>query len=195
MTTGEGGMILTNNKKIAELCKSMSNQGRKIKDGAWLEHVRLGYNYRLDEMSAALGVVQMKRINELLGKRAMVAKLYQEKLKDIKDVQIPYTGPESSMSWFVYVVKLSEKLAGKKRNTIIKEMEKRGIQCSNYFQVIHLQPFYKELFGYKKGDYPVAEHVSQRTLALPFFNDLKEDEVDRVVNSLKECLTYLKKQP
>lgn len=195
ITTGEGGMILTNNKKIAELCKSMSNQGRKIKDGAWLEHVRLGYNYRLDEMSAALGVVQMKRINELLGKRAMVAKLYQEKLKDVKSVRIPYISPESSVSWFVYVVTLAESFSAKQRDTIIKKMGEQGIRCSNYFQTIHLQPFYKELFGYKKGDYPVAEHVSERTLALPFFNDLKEEEIDGVVNSLKECLTYLEKQP
>ena len=188
ITTGEGGMILTNNKKIADFCKSSANQGRKVEDDKWLEHVQLGYNYRLDEMSCALGIAQMKRIKEILRKRDKVASLYSEKLKDIRDVEIPYVAPKNKLSWFVYVVKLSEKLGGKKRDKIIKEMEKKGVQCGNYFQPIHLQPFYKKSFGFKTGDFPVAENVADRTLALPFYNNLTEKEIDFVVKNLNEAL-------
>lgn len=188
ITTGEGGIILTNNKKIADVCRSMANQGRKINDGKWLEHIRLGYNYRLDEMSCALGMAQMKRIKEILKKRENVANLYNKKLKDIKGVEIPYIDQGSKISWFVYVVKLADSLSGAKRDNIIKEMAKIGIQCSNYFQPIHLQPFYKEIFGFKKGSFPITENISKRTLALPFFNDLKESQIDFVVKKLKEIV-------
>jgi perosamine synthetase len=188
ITTGEGGVILTNSKKIANLCQSMANQGRAVENGKWLEHVRLGYNYRLDEMSCALGVAQLKRIREILEKRARVARLYAEKLKDIKELEVPHINPGNKLSWFVYVVKLSKKFSGIKRDKIIKEMGKRGIQCGNYFKPIHLQPFYKKEFGYKKGDFPVAEDISSRTLALPFFNNLSEEEINFIVRKLKQIL-------
>ena len=188
ITTGEGGVILTNNKNIYNLCRSMANQGRKVSNGKWLEHVRLGYNYRLDEMGCALGIAQMKRIKEILEKRVKVAGLYNKKLKGIDGLEIPQIKLGNKLSWFVYVVKLVESLAGRKRDSIIKEMAKRGIQCSNYFQTIHLQPFYREKFGYRNGDFPIAENVSTRTLALPFYNDLSEKEVDFVVDNLKKIL-------
>jgi len=191
ITTSEGGVVLTNNKKIADLCRSMANQGRGPHKTKWLKHVRLGYNYRLDEMSCALGIAQMKRIKEILAKRKRVAEIYNRKLIGIENIEIPYIDGESKISWFVYVVKLAENFAGKKRDKIIKEMLKRGINCSNYFQPIHLQPFYRGMFGFKNGSFPIAENISQRTLALPFFNDLKEKEIDFVVKSLKEVLqTY-----
>lgn len=188
ITTGEGGVVLTNNKKIYELCRSMANQGRKVKNGKWLEHVMLGYNYRLDEMSCALGVVQMKRIKEIIKKRKKVAELYSKKLREVEGLETPYIKPGNNLSWFVYVVKLAEKFSGKKREKIIKGMAERGIQCSNYFQTIHLQPFYKEKFGYKEGNFSIAENISKRTLALPFFNNLTEKEIDFVVKNLKEIL-------
>lgn len=191
ITTGEGGAVLTNDKKIADLCQSMSNQGRKVEDGKWLEHVRLGYNYRLDEISAAMGIVQLKRINEILKKRKKVAGLYNKKLSKIKDLIIPQSNSDCQMSWFVYVVVLPERFAGEKRNMVIKEMTKKGIQCSNYFQPIHLQPFYKEEFGYKEGDFPITENIGKRTLALPFFNDLKEKDINFIVKSLEEILNSL----
>ncbi len=192
MTTGEGGMILTNNKKIADLCKSMANQGRKIDKGKWLEHIRIGYNYRLDEMSCALGIAQMKRIKEILRKRSSTALAYSRKLKDINNIEILNTKPGNKLSWFVYVIKLSKDFAGKKRNIIIKEMEKRGIKCSDYFQTIHLQPFYREIFKYKEGDFPIAEDVSKRTLALPFYNNLSEKEINFVIKNLKEVMEKIK---
>ncbi len=188
ITTGEGGVVLTNNKKIADLCKSMANQGRKLENGKWLEHIRLGYNYRLDEMSSVLGIVQMERLKEILKKRTRVAQLYSKKLKNIKGLEIPYVKTGNKISWFVYVVKLDENFADAKRDKIIKEMAKRGIQCSNYFQTIHLQPFYKNMFGYKEGDFPIAEDISKRTLALPFYNNLTEKEIDFVVKNLKEII-------
>jgi len=186
LTTGEGGVILTNNKEIYELCQSMANQGRKVEDGKWLEHVRLGYNYRLDEMSCALGIAQMSRLKEILAKRERAARLYNQKLKSIKRLETPYIKEGNKISWFVYVAKLAEKFAGAKRDKIIKEMAKKGIQCSNYFQPIHLQPFYRKKFGYKKGDCPIAENVSSRTLALPFFSNMREKEIDYVANNLKK---------
>ena len=188
ITTGEGGMVLTNNKKIFEACRSMANQGRKVKNGKWLEHMMLGYNYRLDEMSCALGVVQMKRINEILKKRKKVAELYNKKLKGVEGLEIPYIAKGNNLSWFVYVVKLAENFSGKKRDKIIKEMAAKGMQCSNYFQTIHLQPFYRNTFASKEGDFPVAEDISKRTIALPFFNDLSEKDIDFVVENLKSTV-------
>jgi perosamine synthetase len=192
ITTGEGGVVLTNNKKIYDLCGSMANQGREAKGGKWLKHIMLGYNYRLDEMSCALGIAQMKRIKEILTKRAGVAELYNKKLKEIEDLEIPFIKPGNKISWFVYVVKLAENFAGKKRDKIIKEMAKRGVHCSDYFQAIHLQPFYKNEFSYKVGDFPVTENTSKRTLALPFFNNLTEKEIDFIVKSLKEIIHAVK---
>ncbi len=187
ITTGEGGVVLTNNKRIYSLCRSMANQGRKSQNGKWLEHVMLGYNYRLDEMSCALGLSQMQRIKEILLKRQEVARLYGSKLKNIKGIETPYIKEGNYLSWFVYVIKLEEKNAGKKRDGIIKKMGEKGIQCGNYFQAIHLQPQFRSL-GYKKGDFPVAENISKRTLALPFYGNLKESEIDFVVNTLNKIL-------
>jgi perosamine synthetase len=192
ITTGEGGVILTNNKKIADLCRSMANQGRENEGGKWLEHIRLGYNYRLDEMSCALGLSQLRRIDQVIKKREKVAELYNKKLKDFSEIQIPYVASGVKMSRFVYVIKLSQKFSEKERDEIINKMADRGIQCSNYFYPIHLQPFYKEMFGYKKGDFPICESVSQRTIALPFFNNITEGEIDFVVESLKKIIRDLK---
>jgi len=191
ITTGEGGMVVTNNRSIAELCRSMRDQGRQ-KGGGWHFYSRLGYNYRLSDINCALGIAQMNRIKEILKKREKVANMYNEKLRDFPALEIPYIGPNIKMSWFVYVVRLNKKYSQKDRNKIIKEMSKRGIQTSNYFPCIHLQPFYRKMFGYKLGDFPIAESVSQRTIALPFYNNLKEKEIDYVVKNLKEIVTKLK---
>lgn len=191
ITTGEGGVVVTNNRGIAELCCSMRDQGRQ-KGGGWHFYPRLGYNYRLSDINCALGVAQMNRIKEILEKREKVANMYNEKLRDLFALEILYTGPNIKMSWFVYVVRLNKRYLQKDRDKIIKEMSKRGIQTSNYFPCIHLQPFYRKRFGYKLGDFPVAENVSQRTIALPFYNNLKEREINYVVKNLKEIITKLK---
>lgn len=186
MTTGEGGVLVTDDKNIADLAKSMSNQGRRVENGKWLEHVRLGYNYRISEMQCAMGIVQLQRIQEIVRKRKRVARLYTKKLQGIPGLELPVVESYADISWFVYVVRLSKSFSRKQRDTIIAAMARKGIQCSAYFQSIHLQPFYRVLFGYKKGDFPIAESASDRTIALPFFNNLKEQDIDTVVQSLKK---------
>lgn len=190
---GEGGIILTNNKNISDLCRSMANQGRKTEDGKWLEHIRLGYNYRLDELSCALAVAQFGRLERIIKKREAIARIYNKKLSEISELETPvFSKNRIKLSRFVYVVKLARNLAGKKKDKIISEMAKKGIQCGNYFYPIHLQPFYKKELGFKKGICPVAENIGERTLALPFFNNLTEKEIDFVVKSLKEIINKIK---
>ena len=183
ITTGEGGVLVTDNEKLVRLARSMRSQGRG-ESGEWLDHERLGYNYRMDELSAALGCSQMERIEEILGKRARVAEMYGEKLVEVEEVQVPFIADYvSRMSWFVYVIRLEK---GIDRNKVIKYLNEEGVQCKPYFTPIHLQPFYKQMFGYKEGDFPITEDVTGRTIALPFFNNLKEEQVDYVVEKLKE---------
>ena len=182
ITTGEGGIAVTDDEELARLTRSMRSQGRG-ESGEWLDHKRLGYNYRMDELSAALGCSQMERIEEILGKRAKVAGMYNEKLGEVEEVQVPYIAPYvSKMSWFVYVVRLER---GIDRDRVIKFLRESGIECKPYFTPIHLQPFYRKMFGYKEGDFPVTEDVSGRTIALPFFNNLKEEQIDYVVEKVK----------
>ncbi|MBF7081443.1 DegT/DnrJ/EryC1/StrS family aminotransferase [Desulfallas sp. Bu1-1] len=184
ITTGEGGIILTNLKELADLCRSMRNQGRGEGDG-WYDHTRLGYNYRMDEMSAALGCAQLARLTEILDKRERVAGAYTERLRHVDGVTVPFVAPGVQMSWFVYVIRLDP---GIDRNVVMRKLNDRGIGCRAYFQPIHLQPFYRKEFGYKPGDFPVTEAVAATTLALPFHNNLSEDEIDYVVSSLGEVL-------
>ena len=191
MTTGEGGVIVTNNGEIADLCRSMRNQGRGDSD-EWLEHQRLGYNYRLSDINCALGIAQLERVEELLAKRERVAQMYNMKLKDWQEVRIPYSSPEVKRSWFVYVVVLEDRYSRENRDKILRELEERGIGCSNYFTPIHLQPFYVKMLGFRQ-DFPLTEYVSERTIALPFYNNLSEKEIDFVVQSLKEIVSNLRK--
>jgi perosamine synthetase len=186
MTTGEGGMIVTNSKKIADLCRSMRNQGRD--DTEWLQHGRLGYNYRISDINCALGIAQMQRINEMFAKRQKVAEMYNERLKEIKEMELPCISPDVKLSWFVYTVRLKKNFGKNKRNEIKARLFKKGIECGSYFPPIHLQPFYRKIFGYSKGDFPITEYVSERTLALPFYNNLTKEEIDYVVRNLKEII-------
>lgn len=188
ITTGEGGIIVTNNENIADNCRSMMNQGREIKNGKWLEHVQLGYNYRMSDINASLGLTQLSRIKEILKKRNKVAKMYNEKLKSIPDIKPLYVAPWAKISWFVYVIQLSDKYSRKNRDEIMKKLQNAGIQCGDYFKCVHLQPFYKKLFGYKRGKFPVAEYVSDHTIALPFYNNLKEKQIDYIIQNLKKTL-------
>lgn len=183
ITTCEGGIIVTDDEELARLARSMRNQGRGEGSG-WLDHERLGFNFRMDELSAALGCSQMERIEEILEKREKVAGRYGEKLAGVEEVQVPFIAPYiSKMSWFVYVIRLER---GIDRNGVIKYLNEEGVQCKPYFTPIHLQPFYKKMFGYKEGDFSITEDVTGRTIALPFFNNLKEEQIDYVVKKLKE---------
>jgi perosamine synthetase len=187
ITTGEGGVVLTNNEEIARLCCSLRNQGRGEGE-EWLEHERPGYNYRISDINCALGLAQLERLDEILEMRERVAQMYNERLSELEGVQLPYVAPHVKLSWFVYVVRLADRYRREDRDRILHGLRARGIGCSNYFSPIHLQPFYRELFGHKPGDFPVTERVSDRTIALPFYNSLTEGEVEYVVSQLRDLL-------
>ena len=193
ITTGEGGCITTNDDILAERCRSMRNQGRRITQA--MEHVRLGYNYRMNELSAAIGCAQMERLPELLENRQRVANIYQEALAPYcSDLHLPTTVPETHRSWFVYVVQLREHFADGARDIAMKLLQERGIGCAPYFPSIHLQPLYRDLFGFKRGDYPVSESISDRSIALPFYTTLAEEDIDYVVEAIKYVLPQLQKK-
>jgi dTDP-4-amino-4,6-dideoxygalactose transaminase len=185
MTTAEGGVIVTNRHDWDTLFRSLRNQGRD-ESGTWLNHVRLGYNYRLDELSAALGVAQLQRIEELLAKRERAAQMYNERLRGVDGITIPSVSTTTSrMSWFVYVIRLAPDMD---RNTVMSRLHARGISCRPYFSPIHLQPFYAQRFGYQPGDFPATEAVAQSTLALPFHSNLDEATVAVVCDALCQVL-------
>ncbi len=184
ITTGEGGVIVTGDAEIARLCRSMRNQGRG-EMGAWLHHERLGYNYRMDEMSAALGVSQLKRIEGFLAKREQVAGWYAERLKELGRVRPPVVRPYVRMSWFVYVVTLAE---GIDRDAVMRRLEEEGVPCRAYFSPVHLQPYIRERFGTREGMLPVTESVARRTIALPFHSGMTPDDVECVVEALKRAV-------
>jgi len=192
ITTGEGGVILTNNEKIYTLSKSYRNQGRG-ENNKWLEHVRIGYNYRLPDINCALGISQLKRINEIIEKRRKVFEIYKYYLINIDEIILPIEREDSYVSWFNYVIRLNEKFTRNERDNLINFLNENGIECKNYFPAIHLQPFYIEKFGYKRGDLPITEMVSDRTISLPFFNDLSENEIIYIKDKLKEGLFKIKK--
>ncbi len=184
ITTGEGGMVVTNDGELARVIRSLRNQGRS-EMGSWLEHERLGYNYRMDEMSAALGVSQLRRIEQFLEKRERVARWYTERIAKVPGVRPPVVKPYVRMSWFVYVVTLEE---GLDREPVMKAMEAEGIPTRGYFSPVHLQPYMRERFGYKGGELPVTESVARRTIALPFHNNLTLEEVELVVDALRRAI-------
>jgi perosamine synthetase len=207
ITTGEGGMIVTDDDRLTDLCRSMRNQGRAQMSavlaptddadeasapdtGAWLDHPRLGYNYRLSEVAAALGVAQMQRLDEMLEARRAVAERYTALLLDQPDLVLPAAAPgcEADLSWFVYVVRLGTQYNRAARDRVIAGMRRHEIGAANYFPCIHLQPFYRERFGCAPGDYPIAESISDRTLALPFHNHLAAKEAELVCQTLAVML-------
>ncbi|MBI3769835.1 MAG: DegT/DnrJ/EryC1/StrS family aminotransferase [Deltaproteobacteria bacterium] len=184
ITTGEGGMIVTHDGAWDTLCRSLRNQGRDVFDG-WLAHTRLGYNYRLDELSAALGVAQIDRLDEILARRAQVAAWYMARLTDVEELTLPVVASWTTrMSWFVYVVRL----AAVDRDAVIAALAERGVPARAYFPPVHLQPFYRQRFGYKPGDFPIAERAGACALALPFFGTMTEAQVDTVCGALREVL-------
>ncbi len=183
MTTGEGGMLVTSDSEWADLARSLRNQGRDVFD-AWLNHTRLGYNYRMDEMSATLGLAQIGRIEELLTKRERVAAWYNERLEAIDWVETPFVAPTTTrMSWFVYVVRI---LPPAHRDDVMQRLADQGIPSRPYFTPIHLQPFYREKFGYGRGDFPITEYLGDVSLALPFSSVMTEGQVDAVCAALRD---------
>jgi len=184
ITTGEGGMVVTDDPALAETMRSLRNQGRDA-DGTWLRHVRLGYNYRLDEMSAAVGVAQLERLEELRAGRTRVAASYERALGDQDWLRLPVAGVGEAVDWFVYVVRLHPDID---RDRVIGRLAELGVPTRPYFAPIHLQPFYRSAFGFKPGDFPVTERVAASTLALPFSSRLADADVQYVVDALSEAI-------
>ena len=181
ITTGEGGIIVTDNAQSADLMRALRNQGRAPGD-TWLSHTYLGYNYRLDEMSAALGAAQMLRLKELLRKREQVAAWYGERLAEIPGVEAPVVETFTTrMSWFVYVVRFDPAID---RDALAKRLETYGVPVRPYFLPIHLQPYMVERFGYRAGDFPVTEDLGRRGLALPFSGVMTEEQVEFVCRAI-----------
>jgi perosamine synthetase len=187
ITTGEGGILVTNNKTLADRARSLRNQGRDEGAG-WLQHARLGYNYRISDINCALGIAQMKRIDEILNKRREVKKIYDVRFRDLyeKELLIPQKIPEKSvLSPFVFVLRLGDQFDKKFRDNLLIYLREKRIGCSNYFTPIHLQPHFRQL-GWQYGDMPVTEKVTQRTVALPFFNNLEENQISFIVQAIRE---------
>jgi perosamine synthetase len=185
ITTGEGGMLTTADRELKERVDSERNQGR-APEMDWLDHDRLGYNYRLSELACALGLGQLKRLPELLDARARVAALYGEALAAIEGLTLPCSDPPGGRrGWFVYVVQLPR---GVDRNAIARRLAAQGVPSKPYFPAVHLQRFYRERFGYREGEFPVCEDVAARSLALPFFPQMSEGQVARVAEALASAL-------
>jgi dTDP-4-amino-4,6-dideoxygalactose transaminase len=183
ITTGEGGVIITNDDKAAHFMRALRNQGRAPGD-TWLQHTHLGYNYRIDEMSAAMGASQMSRLDEILSKREQVAAWYEARLSEIAGVEIPFIESFTTRtSWFVYVIRFDKKI---NRDEMAKRLDARGIPVRPYFLPIHLQPYMVEKFGGHEGDFPVTEDLGKRGLAIPFSGVMTEEQVDYVCNIIHE---------
>jgi perosamine synthetase len=185
LTTGEGGVLIPGDVNVASRVRSERNQGR-APDMGRIEHERLGYNYRLTDLAAAIGVAQLERADEILSRRERVAAMYRDRLGGIEDVVLPCEdrGAERR-SWFVYVVQLP---AGSDRDAVIAELADGGVPAKPYLPCIHLLPFYRERFGFRGGEFPVAERFAERALGLPFFTSMTEEQVERVADALASAL-------
>jgi len=190
MTTGEGGMIVTDDDRLADLCRSMRSQGRDPGAG-WLAHARLGYNYRLSDLNCALGLAQLARLPEFLAARRRVAERYIEKLSELDEIVLPAPYRDGELSWFVFVVRLADRFSQSERDKLLASLREQGIGTNNYFAPVPLQPFYREQFGYKPGDFPVTDRISTHTFALPFYNRLAPEDQDLVVACVKKALAGL----
>jgi perosamine synthetase len=186
LTTGEGGMVTMAGAAMKERIDSERNQGR-APNMDWLDHDRLGFNYRLSDLACALGLAQLEHLDEMLAGRARVATGYREALSGLEGIQLPC--PESGRirrGWFVYVIQLPR---GFDRDTVVRSMHERGIPSKPYFPAIHLMSYYREQFGHREGEFPVCEDVASRSIALPFFPEMTEPQVEQVAESLRDVLT------
>lgn len=183
LTTAEGGVILTDSDELYTQLKSLTNQGRSD-DGAWLVHSRLGFNYRLSDVHAAIGIAQIERLDWMQEARARIAAMYQERMAHIDGVTPMYEGPQRR-SWFVYAPRLDADLD---RDRIIGRLEAEGVSAKPYLPCIHLQPYYREEHGHAPGELPITEAISASTIALPFFCEMTDDQVDRVCQAMERAI-------
>jgi perosamine synthetase len=186
LTTGEGGMVVTADAAVKARVDSERNQGR-APDMGWLDHDRLGFNYRLSDLACALGLAQLERLDAMLADRERVASLYRDALAGLDGLTLPCPDAGAARrSWFVFVVQVPPDVD---RDGVVRELAARGIESKPYLPAIHLMTFYRERFGHREGEFPVCEDVAARSLALPFFPAMTEDEVDRVTGALRSALS------
>ncbi|MFH0851228.1 MAG: DegT/DnrJ/EryC1/StrS family aminotransferase [Candidatus Peregrinibacteria bacterium] len=186
MTTGEGGMFVTDRPELAKMARSLRNQGRADED-VFLIHHRLGFNYRISDINCALGVSQLKKLPAMIARRAQVAEWYREGLADVaEDLSVPAGQEGVNISWFVFVIRLADRYTSRDRDLLRQYLRDHGIGCNVYFPCIHLQPFYREEFGFREGSFPVTEHIAGRTLALPFSSRISAKDVAQVCKTLKD---------
>jgi perosamine synthetase len=184
ITTGEGGVAVTRDGDVARTIRALRNQGRMENDG-WLEHTLLGSNYRLPEISCALGISQLERIEAILARREAVARSYAAGLSVYPEIEIPpLSAPNGRICWFAFIVRLPSGC----RDRVMEVLTEKGIGCRAYFPPIHLQPLYSP---YARGPLPVSENIASRTLALPFFNALTEDAIAEVCGTLGETVKQI----
>ncbi|MGH2885362.1 MAG: DegT/DnrJ/EryC1/StrS family aminotransferase [Solirubrobacteraceae bacterium] len=185
LTTGEGGMVTTANPAFKQRIDSERNQGR-APNMDWLDHDRLGFNYRLSDLACALGLAQLERLDDMLAGRARVAARYGEALADIEGLQLPCaeTG-RVRRGWFVYVVQLPPRFD---RDGVVRALSERAIPSKPYFPAVHLMSYYREQFGHREGEFPVCEDVAARSIALPFFPQMTDSQVERVAEALRAVL-------
>ena len=185
ITTGEGGMIALGAPAMKRRIDSERNQGR-APDMGWLDHDRLGFNYRLSEIACALGIAQLRRLEEMLAGRARVAGRYREALAGIDGLELPCLEAGGDVrGWFVFVVQLPR---GVDRDATVVALREHGVQSKPYLPAIHLMSFYRERYGHRPGEFPVCEDIAERSLALPFFPAMSEGHVARVADALRDVL-------
>ncbi len=185
LTTGEGGMVTVATAALKERIDSERNQGR-APNMDWLDHDRLGFNYRLSDLACALGLAQLERLDDLLAGRARVAAAYGEALTGIEGLQLPCPDAgRARRGWFVYVVQLPRSFD---RDGVVRALAERGIPSKPYFPAVHLMSFYREQYGHHEGEFPVCEDVAARSIALPFFPEMTESQVERVAEALRDVL-------
>jgi len=185
LTTGEGGMVTMADAALKEQIDSERNQGR-APNMDWLDHDRLGFNYRLSDIACALGLAQLERLEQMLGDRARVASLYREALRDIDGLELPCADMDGNRrGWFVFVVQLPR---GVDRDSVVRSLGEVGVPSKPYFPAVHLMTFYREQFGHREGEFPVCEDVAARSIALPFFPQMSEGQVARVADALAQVL-------
>jgi perosamine synthetase len=185
LTTGEGGMVTLGDAALKERIDSERNQGR-APDMGWLDHDRLGFNYRLTDIACAIGLVQLRRLDAMLADRARVAGWYREALAGVEGLELPCPDAGGDRrGWFVFVVQVPRE---RDRDEVIRALRARGVQCKPYLPAIHLMSFYRERFGHREGEFPVCEDVAARSLALPFFPAMTEGQVARVAAALREAV-------
>lgn len=185
LTTGEGGMVTLADPALKRTIDSERNQGRSP-DMDWLDHDRLGFNYRLSDVACAIGLAQLRRLGQTLARRAEIAVLYRRALTGIEELTLPCPDDRGTVrGWFVFVVQLPRGVA---RDEVVRELAKRGIQSKPYLPAIHLMSFYRQRFGHREGEFPVCEDVAARSLALPFFPQMSESQIARVAQELAAVL-------